>query len=161
MQPDEIAKAFDSYGSYASLVLFISIVAGVWHIRLALLKRAWLLHVIGLALVGAGYFFASMISFGPTTTMVFSGGVFGFGVSLLAASITLPPRTHDTTPPSPDSIEMLLKEAIREIQDEIAQLQARQMAPAHRQMKLDASNRRLSMALQLLISEVRERRHDD
>jgi len=55
---------------------------------------------------------------------------------------------------------MLLKEIVSEIQEEIRRLKARPMAPAHRQMKLNESNHRLSMALQCWIKEVRERRQD-
>lgn len=146
-------------GSLATLMLFACVTAALWQARAKLMKRPALLHVVGLAVVCFGYWL-SRFKFGETGSMVASAGIFGLGVSLLAASFTLQPPTKKAPSP-PGDLELLAESLIIQVRQEIEEIESRSMAPLHKRLKLEESREKLSTAIRLWIEESNLRRKND
>lgn len=146
-------------GSMAMLGLFACVTAALWQARAKLMKRPALLHAVGLAVVCFGYWL-SRFKFGETGSMVASAGIFGLGVSLLAASFTVQPPPKKAPSP-PGDLERLAESLIIQVRQEIEEIESRSMAPLHKKLKLDESREKLSTAIQLWIEESNMRRRDD
>lgn len=130
----------------AAVTLFVVCAGLVWIQREHLQRRPLAGYVTGLLLVVVGVFFDAKAEGARVASTVFTAGIIGLGVSIVASSLSTKKEIHRGSGPEsshPDDLVKLLSEQIEAAKQGMVQLSERSMPPMHREMLLRRERRRL------------------
>ena len=153
-------------GPLAAVTVFLVCAAMAWNLRNTFQQWPIAGYSYGLLLVMLGTGFDSTPTVFKAASTIFTAGIIGLGVSIVASSLVAAPSSKKVASPlkeiEDDSIVAAYTATIIETQASISELGTREMAEKHRKLRLAAANdllcRLLRERTELICNLVKESR---